>query len=174
MSIWVSVYCRKKVGAVRPARLAAEIKARLANFSEVYGDEAPDEALARLSVVIYKRPGGAALLQLNYTKEPFPVVIDRVTRPDDVSGHAREYVEEYLSGRRGKQVSAVREHLTHAAEVINFCLKQAHHDGMGLPLTLAAAAWFADKGDGLVHEDYHGWLRLTEDGTFALILPDSQ
>jgi hypothetical protein len=172
VSIWVSVYCRKRLGTIRPARFVAAIKERVANFAYLYAQEDPDESLARLRLETYKGPGRPGLLHLHYLKEKVPIVIDRVTNAEEVEGGVREYLEEFFRGRKGKQATRVRKHLGEVVEIVNFCLKQLHADGMGTPITYAAAAWLAEAGDGLVRADEQGWMERTARGDFALIVPE--
>lgn len=171
MSIWVSVYCRKRTGTIKPASLVAAIKDRVGRFSYLYAREDPEETLARLRVESFKQPTGPALLHLHYLEEGPPIVIDRITRPQEVAGDVREYLEEEFHGRTGKEVDLVRAHLSTVVEIASFCLKQMHADGMGTPLTYAAAAWLAELGDGLVRVDEQGWLRLTRGGRFLILVP---
>jgi hypothetical protein len=172
VSIWVSVYCRKRTETIRPARLVAAIKERASHFSELYAQEDPEETFSRLHVQEYKRGRDLPLLHLHYLADGPPIVIDRITRADEVAGDVQEYLEYCFKGRRGQQATLVRRHLGGTVEIISFCLKQRHADGMGTPLTYAAAAWLADEGDGLVRIDEQGWARPTERGDFIIILPE--
>lgn len=168
----MSVYCRKRVGTINPKALAAAIHERVAGFSHLYAQEDPADALARLRVERYPGPSTHPLLHLHYLADDMPVVLDCVGRKAEVAGYVGEYLEEGLRGRKGKSVTLVRNHLAGVAQIFSFCLKQRHADGMGTPLTYAAAAWLAERGEGLVRIDEQGWARLTEDGDFAIVLPD--
>jgi hypothetical protein len=146
-----------------PARLVAEARARAPTFSYLYAQEDPDDALSRLRVETYKS-GGGPLLHLHYLADGLPIVIDRFTDAEEVSGCVREYLEECFRGRRGRGATLVRQHLAAVVEIVNFCLKQRHADGMGTPLTYAAAAWLCEVGEGLVRADEQGWLRPGDGG----------
>jgi hypothetical protein len=172
MSIWVSVYCRKRVGRIKPSDLVKEVKERSVDFSDLYAQEDPNETLSRLRVEESKQPARSPLLHLHYLEDGPPIVIDRVTNQEEVTGYIQEYLEEFFRGQKGKQADLVRKHLAGVVEILNFCLKQRHADGMGAPLTYAAAAWFADAGDGLVRVDEQGWMQLTNGRDFVLIVPD--
>jgi hypothetical protein len=172
VSIWVSVYCRKPIGKVKPAHLVRAVKERADRFADLYAREDPEDALSRLHVEEYKGAAGPPLLHLHYLEEGPPIVVDRVTNAEEVAGCVREYLEEFFRGRKGKQASLVRSHLREAVEITSFCLKQRHADGMGTPLTYAAAAWLAEVGDGLVRADEVGWMQRSDGGDFALIVPE--
>jgi hypothetical protein len=172
VSIWVSVYCRKRTEKVKPAHLVREVKERVGRFAYLYAQEDPEDALSRLCVEEHKGSGGPPLLHLHYLKEGPPIVIDRVTNAEEVAGYVKEYLEEIFRGRKGKQASLVRGNLREAVEITSFCLKQRHADRMGTPLTYAAASWLAEVGDGLVRADEVGWMRRSDGGDFALIVPE--
>jgi hypothetical protein len=172
VSIWVSVYCRKQIGPIKADDLTAQIKERAAHFSDLYAQEDPEDALSRLRVETYKRRGRSALLHLHYLEDGVPVVINRITRPTDVAGHVQEYLEEHFQGRKGKQAALVRKHLAAVVEIVSFCLKQRHADGMGAPLVYSAASWLADRRDGLVRVDSQGWMQLTDEGAFARVMQE--
>ena len=170
MSIWVSVYCRKNLGSIKPDRFVGAIKERIETFSNLYAREDPDETLQRLRVE--RAPGATALLHLHYREDNVPVVIDRVRGQKLVAGYVEEYLEEGFRTRKGKRAARVRAHLAGVNEIINFCLKQSHSDGMGTPITYAAAAWLAEVGDGLVRIDYWGWARVIKSGELSILVPD--
>jgi hypothetical protein len=172
MSIWVSVYCRKRIPNLGPQKIVAEIKDRIAAFSDLYAQEDPEDTLSRLRVEEYARPDNLPLLHIHYLPAGAPIVIDPVTKPDEVAGYVQEYLEEHLQDQKGKQATLVRNHLGDVKEIFSFCLKQRHANGMGAPLTYAAAAWLADTGDGLVRADAQGWMQLTDYGEFFTILPE--
>ncbi|HWG43345.1 MAG TPA: hypothetical protein VN688_11220 [Gemmataceae bacterium] len=172
MSIWVSVYCRKRFGRIKPSDLVKAIKERSVDFSDLNAQEAPEDTLLRLRVEEYKQTSSLPLLHLHYLEDGPPIVIDRVTNQEEVKEYIQEYLEEFFPGRNGKQANLVRRHLAEVVEILNFCLKQRHADGMGTPLTYAAAAWFADAGDGLIRVDEQGWMQLINGREFILIVPD--
>lgn len=172
MSIWVSVYCRKRIGAIDPETLVAEIRERATDFSEFFAQEDPEETLSSLRVEERDRLGLSSLLWLHFLKDGPPVVIDSATEPEQVMGEIQEYLEERFGGRTGEKASFVRSHLCEVVEIIHFCLKQRHADGMGTPLVYAAAAWLADTGVGLVRADSQGWMQLENWGEFTVIEPE--
>lgn len=51
MSIWVRLYCQKRLGKINPADLVAGIKARIDFFEDLFAQEDPQEVLSRLNVV---------------------------------------------------------------------------------------------------------------------------
>jgi hypothetical protein len=172
VSIWVSVYCRERIEEIDPATLVAEIRERAIDFSDLFAQEDPEDALSSLRAEEYSRPGSSPLFHLHYLNDGPPVVIDRVSEPEQVAGEIQEYLEENFQGRTGKGAALVRTHLSNVVDIIHFCLKQRHADGMGTPLVYAAAASLADVGDGLVRADEQGWMQLTNWGEFIIIEPE--
>lgn len=168
VSLWVSVYCKKRVGTLRPAQLVAAVRERLPKFSYLFAVEDPEETARTLRFEKVSKGREAPLYHLRYLDDPPPIVIDKVTAKATVAGYVEEYLEEFFRGRRGKQATAVRKHLAATVEIVNFCLKQSHYDGMGLPVTYAAAAWLCELGDGLTRTE-EGWLRLTR-GQLTIIV----
>lgn len=169
MSLWVSVYCKKRVGTLRPARFVAAVRERLPKFSYLFAVEDPEEVAHTLRFEKVSSGRGTPLYHLRYRADLAPIVIDRVTAKVGVSGHIEEYLEEGFRSRRGKHAAAVRKHLAATVEIVSFCLKQSHCDGMGLPVTYAAAAWLCERGDGLTRAVDEAWLRPTR-GAFTIIV----
>jgi len=160
MSIWVSVYCQKRVGSLDPTGLIAGVKDRLEFFSDLYAQEDPNEVLARLNAKIIQSGKCSQLLHLHYLEDDLPIVMDWIGDHEIVAGGSEEYLSERFHDRQGVAATRVREHLAKTVEQFNFCLKQRHADGMGTPLVYAAAAWLAAKGDGLLRADEQGWMEL--------------
>ena len=161
MSMWVSVYCRKPLGRLQPNALESAIRDRLADFDYLFGGKDPDATLKNLRITECKRgKGQTPLLHLAYEgKSGVPIVIDHITDTEVARGMGQEYMEEYLRGVRGHGATRVRKHLRETAEVVSFCLKQSHFDGMGLPMVYAATTWLAEEGDGLVRSP-EGWFAI--------------
>lgn len=168
MSIWVSLYCRDRVGRINPPELVAAIKDRLDFFSDLFAQEDAEEVRSRLRVDEFRGNEDSQLLHLHYLEDGPPIVIDRVGNLDEVSGMVKEYLEESFKSREGDKENLVRAHLVKAVEAFHFCLKQRHADGMGTPLVYAAAAWLGKKGDGLLRADYQGWMQLDGGEWFIL------
>jgi hypothetical protein len=137
------VYCRKHVGQINPADLTVAIKDRLEDFSDLFAQEDPDDVLARLRIEEVPSESYSQTLHLHYLEDGPPIVISRVGNQEIVTGEVQEYLEDRFKDREGGEESLVREHLAKTVEIVHFCLKQRHADGMGMPLVYAAATWLA-------------------------------
>jgi len=168
MSIWVSLYCQKRVGKINPSDLVAGIIDRVDYFSDLFAQEDPQEVLSRLRVDEIRGNDNSQLLHLHYLEDGPPIVIDRIGDQNDVSGEVQEYLKESFQNREGDKERLVREHLGRAVENCHFCLKQHHADGMGTPLVYAAAAWLGRQGNGLLRVDGQGWMKLDGGEWFIL------
>lgn len=171
MSIWVSVYCRKRIGRINPPDLTAGMKDRLDYFSDLFAQEDPEDVLARLRVDEFRADAESQMLHLHYLEDGPPIVIDRIGNQEIVSGDVQEYLEERFHDRQGNEATVVREHLAKTVEIFHFCLKQRHADGMGTPLVYAAAAWLAKQGIGLLRADEQGWMQL-DGGEWFILCPE--
>lgn len=168
MSIWVSVYCRKRIGRINPPDLTAGIKDRLDYFSDLFAQEDPNDVLARLRVDEPPSNDDSQMLHLHYLEDGPPIVITRNTDQEIVAGEVQEYLEERFHDRQGDEATLVREHLAKTVEIVHFCLKQRHADGMGTPLVYAAAAWLAKYGNALLRAQEQGWMELDGGEWFVL------
>jgi len=170
MSLWISVYCRESLGTVAAAALLRLLKERMPDWSEHF---------TGLRTTRTGRPYGA-LFHLNYRLKKSclkvhatpatharvlggpPIVVDQVVDAEEVAGRVQEQVHDYLAGRKGRGAKLVREHLAGVREIYSFCLKAGHvADLYGRSLAWGAAEALALRGDGLLHEDELGWLKIT-------------
>jgi hypothetical protein len=179
MSLWISVYCRKRLGAMSASRLEKIIKRGMADWQDFFS-----------RVTVTEPPPGNGVLHFYYrlweyqvtadspaelrasVRDAPPIVMHRVSRKDEVEGYVREQLEEYLQGRRGKGAKRVRDHLADVRDIFCFCLKQHHYaDGCGELLASAAAEGLAVLGDGLIREDEGGWLQVNADFIDEVLKP---
>ena len=173
MGVWVSVFCRSTVGQTRPDELAAGIGQRLKLLTFLYcpdKEEAPEAVLSRLAVTPLGSNGDFRAWALRWRPEPDPFI--RVNRwaGEKAAGEIAER-RERLARQPVAEVAVVRAVLDAAIETVGFELKQSDLDTMGWPIAVAAAAWLAERGDGLIHADTEGWLKPTR-GEVERILPE--
>src|SRR5205807_2540039 len=116
MSIWVSVYCQKRVGRVNPPDLATGIKDRLPYFSDLFAQEDPEETLAWLQVEEFRNENNSQMLHLFYLPGGPPIVIDRISNPEEAAAGVQEYLEDRFHDRQGQGESQVRQHLGKTVE----------------------------------------------------------
>jgi hypothetical protein len=148
------------------------VKERASDFSDLFAQEDPEGTFAQLRAEEYKKSAGPPLIHLHYLEGGPPIVIDAVSESEEVAGYVEEYLEEFFKGRQGQDAETVRKHLHETVEIVNFCLKQRHADGMGTPLTYAAAAWLAHIGEGLVRADEQDWMQLIDGHDLSIIAPE--
>jgi hypothetical protein len=55
-------------------------------------------------------------------------------------------------------VDVVQSALAEAVEIVGFELTVSDTEGMGWPVVIAAAAYLADRGRGLIQADREGWM----------------
>src|SRR2546425_12052895 len=77
MSMWVSVFCQNQMGSLKPSDLIAAIRDRVNALSDLYAQEDPKEALARLRVDELANTDDFQLLHVHYLDADLPVVVFR-------------------------------------------------------------------------------------------------
>ena len=157
MSIWIRSVHRRPA-SFTAAEMVAGIGERLDLLTALYcpDDEEPAETvLARLSV----DPLGPEIWVLRDTDQKHFIRIER-WRAGAAHAEARE-LRERLSVSSGAGRATVAALLDNVSETVGFELKPTDADGMGWPLAIAAAAWLATQGDGLIHAEGDGWLEPT-------------
>ena len=163
MAFWVRAFCRKTVGATRPEELTAGIGQRLSLLTALYcpdKEESPKTVLARLTVAPLRGESGFQAWVLRWQPEPNPFIrVERWTG-DRAQSEIAE-IRARFSGRSGGEVETVRAVLDAAIETVGFELRQGDLDTMGWPVAVAAAAFVAERGDGLIHADTDGWSKPT-------------
>ena len=169
MSTWVSVYCQKPTGNIELADLSAAIRQRVSAFSELYAQQNPDDALARLRGAELARTDDFQLLHLHYLAADLPIVLFRFSNPGEVAVEVQGRLEPLSKDKQGKGDAIVRSHLGQVVEVFHFSLKQQHAAGMGTPLVYAGSSWLADRGKGLIRVEGRGWVQPGPGGKFAAV-----
>jgi hypothetical protein len=155
MSIWIRALCVKPLGDVTQDELRAGIARRLPTVTQLYGEQGHEETLRGLTIsdewdVAYRGDGTA-------------IGAERWTAPDDVRAEVGELLEG-LEDCEEDGVEEVRELLADVVESVGFELQTSDCEGMGWPLAIAAAAFLAEKGEGLVQADGEGWMQPEGDG----------
>jgi hypothetical protein len=174
MSAWVRVFCRNSVAQTRPEDLTAGIGQRLRLLTFLYcpdKEEPPEAVLSRLTVTTLSTDSDFRVWALRWRPEPNPFIrVERWTgeRAESEIGECRAR----LAGHPGADVAAVRAALDATVETVGFELKQSDLNTMGRPVAVAAAAWLAERADGLIHAESEGWLKPTP-REVKRILPDN-
>ncbi len=71
-------------------------------------------------------------------------------------------LREALVDRKEPQAAAIKEWLENVVESVGFELKPGDMQGVSWPIIIAAAAFLAKQGDGVIYADDEGWMIPTE------------
>jgi hypothetical protein len=154
MSMWIRALCTTTVADVTPAELCAGIAERLAGIAADYGEEDAAATVGRLRVA-----GEAPLAawEISYRGDETSLGVARASKPAEVREEVGELVAS-LAECDEDGVDDVRELLGHVVEVVTFELSLSDCEGLGWPVAIAAAAYLAARGEGLVQADGEGWM----------------
>lgn len=168
MPLWIRVVCKRPLGEVHAKDLQGGIGDWIYAMAARYGQDDDDEPEASWSRVrVTEDPRG---FRVTYRDASPPLFVER--RSADAARTDLRELGATVAGRPGSRpAEEIREQLASAAEVLAFALEPAHHDDMGWALGMSAAAWAADRADGLICADGEGWLSIGDDGPL-LVLPD--
>jgi len=157
MSIWIRALCRQPV-IFTNEEIAAGIGERLDLLTALYcpdDEESSKEVLARLRIELLEQDVWA----LRYRSD------DRFIRVERWQGvSAAEEAHELrarVTSLGGADVATVYALLDAVAEIVAFELKASDANAMGWPVAVAAAAWLAAHGEGLIHAEGEGWMAPT-------------
>jgi hypothetical protein len=162
MSIWVRALCRKSVASVTPAKLKTGIVKRLELLMYMFDDaEDPEQVMKSLRVENASRGKGFSVCLIHYRPHD-----EHFIRAERWSGKeaVNEVTElkESLEGQRSQAVKRINALLGGVKETVAFELKLSDAQGTGWPVSLAAAAWLSEIGDGLIQADESGWYAPTD------------
>jgi hypothetical protein len=168
MAWWLTIYCRRPVSALAPARLLAGIQGHdseaLAGvdywtLAEQLGIE--DEAVVDAALDVLRVRGDEELglrsgCEICYRPEidARPIVLHCWSDPARVAEELQE-AEESRSPPPGA-LSRLRA----ASEVVGIELGFSQLEDMGLVIAYEIARWLAQRGDGLVVDDDAQWMAV--------------
>jgi hypothetical protein len=168
MSIWIRAICRRSVEFTTPEELLTGITKRLMLLTYLYGEDDYEETTSRLRVENASRVETFEVYRIYYRQSGNSFIrVARWSKPSAVAEEVKELVES-LEDRREPEAEMIRQLLAETIETVGLELKQSDADGMGWPVAIAAAAYLADKGKGVVH-DGQGWLQPTAKEVHILI-----
>jgi len=162
MSIWVRTFCRKPLSKISPDQFATGIAKRLkALITHFHLENAPPAAtiMRDLRVEDLSRNGVFSKLRLRLDEQNTRLPFERWT-----GTACEEEVNESLSHLADRQVPEAREVesiLRHVCESIACEVDDEMVDGLGSPLAVAAAAYLAEIGDGVI-EVQGAWMLPSE------------
>jgi hypothetical protein len=136
------------------------IKDRLMLLTYLYGEDDYEETETRLRVENASSGEVFEVYRIYYLESGNRFI--RVARWSEpaLAGEVRELVES-LEDRMEPEAEMIRRLLAEALEIIGLELKQSDANGMGWPVAIAAAAYLADNGNGVVCADGEGWMEPT-------------
>ena len=174
MGIWVNVFCRTPVDALRPADLVRGIERRLAVMTYLLrpAEEEEPAAVARRLDVESMSPGEPLrLLKIRYQVDrDRALVAERWTDPGLVAEDVQDLLGK-IEASRETAARSIRDHLRGAVETVGIELKAGDARGMGWPVAISAAAEIAERGDGIIHAEGLGWV-LPSGNEVDMVLPD--
>jgi hypothetical protein len=177
MSLWVRAVCQKSIGHVAAEQLAQGIAVRLPRLCSMLSPEILNESERIIECLRIRSPsesGDFRQFNIHYRQQrDIPIRVGRWCDPEMVQEEIDELLE-FLVDVDNPAVFPVRELLCTAMEIVVFELKMSQLEDMGWPLAIAAAAWLAEKGEGLVQADGHGWMEPTKDGVLVLLQEEVQ
>jgi hypothetical protein len=161
MSVWIRAICRKSVTSTTPEELLTGITKRLMLLTYLYGEDDYEETMSRLRVENASSGETFEVYRIYYQERGNGFIrVARWSKPNAVAQEVRELMES-LEERKGLEVEMIRQLLAKAVEIVGLELKQTDADGMGWPVAIAAAAFLAEKGEGVVYADGEGWMEPT-------------
>lgn len=160
MSIWIKVYCQDSVASITPEDLSAGIAKRIRLLTYLFApeeEEDPDEVLERLRIENHGKAEGFHVFQISYRKHSSQFI--RVERWAGITAveEAHESLD-MLTDEPGEAVESIRSMLKHSTESIGFELKVRDANSMGWPVSIAAAAWLAERSQGVIYAEGSGWM----------------
>jgi hypothetical protein len=170
MSSMIFVFAPTSLAWVIPEALVAGVGERLALLTYLYcpeSEERPDDVCKRLRVTM-QGEGAFDTWLLRYGRvHNAQMRIHRVARESPATPFRRSGAEDvaYMASlRRDLEPRAgteVRRVLDSAHDVVTIAMTARAAQRMAWPVGVAAAAWLAARGDGLLHAPGSGWLAPT-------------
>ena len=164
MSAWFTLYCQQSLQHVRPADVAVFLHGPKVDWdilAETFGieDEATvDRTVSALQIKPAVRRKLGEWFEVHYRPtKGRPLVVYRWTEPDRVREELTEAEENYLAGRRGRGVAAVRNSLAGVVEVVAVELGLVHLEDMGLVIAGQVAEHLADASGGIIRDTDDEW-----------------
>lgn len=158
MSMWVRALAQKPLGDVTPEELHAGIARWLPRLAAIYGEDGDEATIARLGV------DGAAPLRggaITYGSDGASIRFERTIDPTDVKRGAAELASA-ISDCDEDGVDDVREMLDQVVEIAKIEVSLSDCEGVGWPVAIAAAAYLAERGEGIVQADGEGFMVPSE------------
>jgi hypothetical protein len=154
MSVWVRALCTKPLGDLAPGDLRAGIAERLPLLSALYGEDDHEAALARLRI---EGEPPLGVWEIAYREGDGFLRVERWKDRAEVEEEVGELMET-LEDSDEDGVDDVRALCERVVETVGIELKISDCEGIGWPVAIAAAAFFATRGEGIVQADGEGWM----------------
>lgn len=168
----ITVFTRSSLVDVTPDQLAAGIAERLGLFTALYcpiDEEKPDVVLARLRVVPTTESVGFDTWHVRYGRaHNAAIAVVRTAREASATPFQSSGVENvaYMArihrGVEPRDLREVADVLDRAYDVVSIRMTKKAAQRMAWPVGVAAAAWLAARGDGILFVPGSGWLVPTK------------
>jgi len=152
MSIRVRALCTRAVDSLAPEALRAGIADRLPRLAAMYGEGGSEQTAARLRVEV-----AGAEWRIHYVEGEGFLRAARKTAVAAVAEDVGELRVE-LEDCDEEGVEDVRELLGNVVESVVIEMEMGDVEGIGWAVAIAAAACWAEAGEGLVKADREGWM----------------
>jgi hypothetical protein len=162
MSMWVRVLSTKALGDLTPEELRRGLGRWLSRVAEDYGED-HEGVLSRVRV-----EGAAPLRGGAIQYGAGTIRFERTTDREGVEGEVAK-LSATIEGSDEEGVEEVQELLGDVVEIAKLELSLADCEGIGWPIAIAAAAYLAERGEGIVQADREGWM-APEDGALEQVL----
>jgi hypothetical protein len=164
MSLWLEVFCQNHLDEISPEALSTGIAKRLATLTYLYcpdDEEEPDVVLKRLRIRTDPTLPDVFFIHARWEPERF-IRMDRCR-----ASTAREDVKEKLErlnrlpNQEDPDLKRVLQFLNATKESVALELKYSDTQTMGWPVAVAAAAWIAEIGSGMIRSEDGEWMIST-------------
>ena len=156
MSIWVRTFLPKPLGPLDPNVCRSGITQRLALLTYLFcpdEEEEPEDVLDRLRIEAENSDN----LRIYFRAEADRFVPVKRYSGDSADEEVKEALED-IARYPDAGADRVREVLSRTVETVGFELKYSDVEGMGVPVTVAAAAKLAELVGGVISADDYGWM----------------
>jgi len=151
-------FCEQSTASLTADELQTGISKRLELLTSLFcpeDEEDPDRVLGRLRIESGSVGEGFEEFLLYYRADEQSFI--PMVRYD--RGGVLELLEELSPASQGdRRLSSIIERLSRVTEDVSFCLKDYDVQGMGFPLSIAAAAYLVERAGGLIQSGTYSWM----------------
>jgi len=160
MRVYVRTFCRNSVASKTTDAMQVGIAERLDDLlSQLCQNDEPaaEDILGRLRIENESESNSFEVFHLRYHDDS-----DHLITIERCEGYsALVQIQEYMAHIRYHTDPGgviIRDHLSSAVETVSFEMELTDAEGTGLAVAMAAAAWLAEIGNGIIHAQDLGWM----------------